>query len=666
MNEPSGKEIQTTRAENEEASTFQTIFFPDGNAVPIHVPDYQRAFSWEKRQIELFIDDLKEYQGCDKGYYFGHFIAEPIIAEQNKEFLEIVDGQQRITMFVLFLMVCQLRSKDAPANAYSLIKSFFTVSYDRKALETIRRYLGAFLEKNGHFDGKPPADEQIIEGLLLSKENFTRSQRRMVLALLRFHMAFQKRELDEAKIGEYITVVMNAQCSLHLARDKSVAVNIFELHNTRGVPLTTLEKVKAKLMKFVYDHDGEVEIIQDEFGQIYGMEERLAASSFRGEMEMEHLLRLHLRVIDDGDKKTAEQFNFPHTNDTADKLVEYVDLRLRHIDGDENKPKILEDVGVQYAINLAKEFKKSVRIVSEFLPAWDEVDRLVGDVLILEPELSCQFFLIICRRLEKEKDKADGRIGGDALLLWEKLLFTRDFHGEYHGKAYRDNFPKLFTFRVVDGEQITVVDEEQITNVIKNYLVDGFRPWDVTKGLQSIVALYLKAHQEDILNRAFYWHPWVHKMKYAIYKYEVKEKKNYNIREVVKGGISVEHILPQAWAWEWIVDSCGVPRNLSNDEKDKWIKDVGYFINGIGNLLLISQSANSSVGNKHPAKKEYPYSGGSYEEHNQNREIWTPPENWGKLIEKRGKDIFKFMLDNLADASEKTSNSPPPCPPPSI
>lgn len=60
---------------------------------------------------------------------------------------------------------------------------------------------------------------------------------------------------------------------------------------------------------------------------------------------------------------------------------------------------------MQYALNLAKEFKKSVRIVSEALPAWDVVDRLVGDVLILEPDLSCQFFLIVCRCLESGRTR---------------------------------------------------------------------------------------------------------------------------------------------------------------------------------------------------------------------------------------------------------------------
>lgn len=243
---------------------------------------------------------------------------------------------------------------------------------------------------------------------------------------------------------------MTAHCSHHLTQDKSVAVNIFEMHNTRGVPLTTLEIVKAMLMKHVYDFGGaerasKVAQIQSAFGAIYGMEERLASRSFRGDMTMEQLLRLHLRVVDDGTKDAATDFHSPATNANADALVEYVDSMLRFINGDKTKPERPKGDGVEYALRLANEFKKSVSIVSETLPEWDNEDKLVGDVLILDRDLSCQFFLIICRLLQHGKDQADGRLGNASLLLWEKLLFTRDFHGGYHNlKAGRDDFPTLF------------------------------------------------------------------------------------------------------------------------------------------------------------------------------------------------------------------------------
>ena len=619
-----------------EPSTFKSIFFRGDKSVVIRVPDYQRAYSWEQKQVELFIKDLKEYQGVDKGYYFGHFIVEDI-----KECWEIVDGQQRITTFVLFLMSCRnLSLSDTAAN--SMIEQFSTVSYDREALETIRKHLKEFLEDNRLFDNKnPPSDKQIIDGLSLPEQSFTRSQRRMVLALLRFHRAFQENELDQAKIGNYIALIMSAECSLHLPKKKSVAVNIFELHNTRGVPLTTLEKVKAKLMKFVYDHGGDVEKIQNEFGQIYGMEERLAANSFRGEMEMEHLLRLHLRVVDDGNKNIPVQFDSPALNANADKLIEYVDTQLNFVDYAKSTRKESKD-GVQYAINLAKEFKTSVRIVSESLPAWDIVNPLVGDVLILEQDLSCQFFLIICRHLESAKGKADGRIDKDLLLLWEKLLFTRDFHGEYYGKSYRDNFPYLFA--------ACGVDEAQITTVLKNYLADGFRPNDVTKGLQSIVAAYLNEYRESVLNGAFHW--WKEKMKYAIYKFEAS--RGANIREVMKGTISVEHILPQEWYW--IRDEDEYLKGLSEDDWASFYKRIDECINGVGNLLLITPGENTSVGNNHPANKDYEKycAGGSYAEHRQNREKWRDSKEWSKLIRARGEEIFKFMLGTLVDTPKAT------------
>jgi hypothetical protein len=650
MNEPSAKQIQIARSENDndEPWTFQSIFFGD-NAVPIQVPDYQRAYSWEQKQIELFLDDLVKYQGDDKKYYFGHFIAQDI-AEDIGPHWEIVDGQQRITTFVLFLMVCRVLSPSGGhASAYSMIQRFSTVSYDVAALDTIDRNLASMLEAFGDFNYKnPPSDDQIRMVLALN-DNFTRSQRRIVFALLRFHQAFQKEELDPKQIGAYIKLVMEAQCSCHRTPDKSVAVNIFEMHNTRGIRLTTLEIIKARLMKFVYDHGGrdkesKVAEVQYEFGQIFAMEEHLSKNTLRGEMTMEQLLHLHLRVVDDGTKKAADQFHRPATNASADELVKYVDSRLNFMDDDKPTPKKREE-GVEYALKLAKEFKKSVRIVSEHLPAWDNQDSLVGDVLILERDLSCQFFLIVCRSLGP--DHANGRVGNETLTQWERLLFTRDFHGKYHGLTYRDNFPALF--------QSCGSDEEKIRTEIKKYVADGFRPNDHTKGLQSIVRAFLNQHKPWFLNQAYTG--WKLKIIYAVYKYE--KRGGAKMRKVMQDKISLEHILPQEWYALIDTDEKGNFTGMSKDKSDTFRKTIDDCINGIGNLLLLTQGENASVGKIHPAKKEYPkeYDGGTYKEHDDNPERWNSPNDWENLIQQRGKMIFEFMLREFVGPAEEPNDA---------
>jgi len=447
----------------------------------------------------------------------------------------------------------------------------------------------------------------------------------------------------------YVEVIMNSHCSLHLTHDKSVAVNIFEMHNTRGVPLTTLEVLKAMLMKFVYDNGGSeaemnVGLIQEEFGGIYGMEESMSVSSFRGEMTMDQLLRLHLRVVDDGSKETAHEFHFPPMNASSEDLIKYVRSRLRFSDLDKEKKERSPDEGVKYAINLARELKKSVGILSKVLPEWDKEHRLVGDVIILEKDLSCQFFLLVCRLFEKQKSEADGRINETILGNWEKLLFTRDFHGAYHRKRYTDNFESLF--------ESCIRNAPQLSEVIEEFVKDGFRPRDATKNLQGIVGSFLTdpRNTDQILKNAYYW--WKHKMIYTIYKYEVSKKAD--IRDVMKGTISVEHILPQDWKWEWIKgwEQAEAP---PKDRQDVLLKDIGGYINGLGNLLLLTPGENSSVGNTHPADKNYErYCIADVEgSPHQDRENWRSSEDWEDLIRNRGKDIYNFMLKNLIGIPEQ-------------
>ncbi len=627
--------------ENESTPTFHSLFFPDDEAKTLKIPDYQRAFSWKEKQIEHFITDLEDYSKRDATYYFGHFITQ-----ENDGYWSIVDGQQRITIFVLFLLVCRNLTQNSNNNlAFSLIEKFSPVSYDSATFEIIINKLSELFMTFSQLDEKKsPSDQELFAAIRLHSDQdaFTSSQRRMMIALLKFRQAFRKGRLETGSIDKYITTVMQANCSLHLTKDPSVAVNIFEMHNTRGMPLTTLEVIKALLMKFVYDNskthsEGElnVEKIQTQFGEIYGMEEMLAVESFRGEMTMEQLLTLHLRVIDDGEKVNNE-FNKPDLNAGTDKLTSYIQTKLHYHDLNKKRPKGSAE-GLIYALNLAQEFKKSVTIVSKTLPTWDQADSLVGDVLILEKEISTQFFLLVCRSEPLKTDLNSVYLSKSTLADWEKLLFTRDLHNAYHGKTYRDDFPGFFA--QIDS------DKNLISGKIQELLKDGFRSGDTTKDLQKIVSEFLHENQPSILNNAYHW--WKHKMIYAIYKFETNQQAS--LRKVMKGTISVEHILPQEWNWEWTKDEIGDQRELSDTVRADYLNTVGRCINGLGNLLLLTTGENSSAGNKHPSDKTYTryFTAETKQAFENEMQKWRNSKDWPQLIENRGDKIYKFMMTSL-------------------
>ena len=76
----------------------------------IKVPDYQRAYSWDKdQQINQFFIDIKEH--LNKKYYMGHFLFEK---HDNSDVYYIIDGQQRLTTIYynyIFIMHIQKNKK---------------------------------------------------------------------------------------------------------------------------------------------------------------------------------------------------------------------------------------------------------------------------------------------------------------------------------------------------------------------------------------------------------------------------------------------------------------------------------------------------------------------------------------------------------------------------
>jgi uncharacterized protein with ParB-like and HNH nuclease domain len=80
-------------------STVKNIF--DGTRI-FNVPIYQRAYSWQKENLQDFLSDLIN-QYNDKPYFFGSFLFHIREKRNDFEVIDIVDGQQRLTTFIIFI-----------------------------------------------------------------------------------------------------------------------------------------------------------------------------------------------------------------------------------------------------------------------------------------------------------------------------------------------------------------------------------------------------------------------------------------------------------------------------------------------------------------------------------------------------------------------------------
>lgn len=577
-------------------TTFENLF---NNHKKLIVPSYQRAYSWEKEQAEQFLSDLKDTQST---YYFGHFILE-----ENGDINEIIDGQQRITTSVLFLITCQKILKTTVYN--SMINGFETCNYDQA------NYLE--LVKNSHF--------QLPENATLSLNN-------LKTTLNYFENELKSNDIDVSKM---VDKLLDAEISIHKTKGKGVAAQIFELHNSRGLKLNVIEKVKAKLMKAIYLNLSEEEAnstilkIQDNFAILFEKETALKNNAFKGSLSLETLLYHHLRIVDDGSKidvskMNKNNFNLPKLISNLEQtILSYLDEKIKS--NEENGPSI-----VKYIVNLIEKFKQTVCFFSDDLPKIDNKKKLIGDVIILEKKVSIEFFILLHHL------NIDLIENNDFLKQWEKLLFTQDFHALYQGKWYKENFQELF--KELAGKISESTDKTFIKEHLGTYLNKGFRS-EFKNDLQGIVKKYIEENNKQIKTNAYYWHR--KKMFYLLYKYEVSIGANQdNLREIIKTGFSVEHILPVEWSKEWL--------KVENFEEMK-VK-VNEHKNGIGNLILITSSLNSSLSNNHPAKKSYSSicKGGTYENHESQKDKWNDTTDWVEnIINARTEEILKFLNEFL-------------------
>lgn len=246
-------------------STVENIF--NHNQI-FHVPAYQRAYSWEEHNnLKDFLADLVN-QHSERNYFLGSFLFH-INGKRNKfTVIDIVDGQQRLTTFVIFIniLIEKLISKSSKLNL-ECAKKIYVKDGDVFKLETSSE------------------DSSFLHSVVLNLQNeqhriddktSTKSQG----LLLRAKVFFTKKlnEYDLETLEKIFITATNADVLLYVVDEINTATQVFELLNDRGKKLTDLESIKSFLMYnvgLVSDNpDQIINGIQSNFTEIYRLLEK--------------------------------------------------------------------------------------------------------------------------------------------------------------------------------------------------------------------------------------------------------------------------------------------------------------------------------------------------------------------------------------------------------
>ena len=208
------------------------------------VPRYQREFSWGKGEAIEFIEDLKSYSTPDSGRLFLGNIIFDISDEKNKK-IRVVDGQQRLTTILLLLVACRNLARKIGAEPIANIiqdKIAFVDSATAESLgprlissESIKDAFEYIV--NGDWDGQFPTK---ING---------KPVKRQVNRIKPVFDFFQEelKEYDRDKLSCFLRTLYEAYVVRINIQDETEAFNIFERTNSRGVDLEASDLLKNYL-----------------------------------------------------------------------------------------------------------------------------------------------------------------------------------------------------------------------------------------------------------------------------------------------------------------------------------------------------------------------------------------------------------------------------------
>lgn len=590
------------------------------------IPDYQRGYAWQQSQLVDFWDDLVNLQE-DKYHYTGMLSLKSLSKKDTStwgtdtwlldsgdyEAYHIVDGQQRLTTFVILINELVSFVRELPENQ-GLSDDKIMLGFDtlqavvekyicrhRPPNNQITTYLFGYEVDNPSADylryrvfNEPysgSVDETYYTKNLKNAKNFFRSNLESFYAL----------EKMPGISVLYKKLTQQMMFNIHEISDDYDVFVAFETMNNRGKKLTNLELLKNRLIYLttLYSNDTFDELdkkeLRDKINSAWKEVYYHLGKNEEAPLSDDDFLRAHWityfsysrRKGDDYIKFLLNKFSAKNIFEKVSVATEVDSAELSDVEDDEDADEIVDIEPVILSKLQPNEISEYVMSLMDMAQYWYDTffpmksDHLTADEKVWVDRLQRigigHFRPLVMVAISKRKLSPDKRI--ELFKAIERFLFIcfrmGAFNASYQSSEYYRSTRDLYFGTIEIDDLIKDINEKSDANV--EYAVPNF----VTK-----IEKNFSSHT------GFYGWGYI---KYFLYEYEYSLAKKNNIdkiswemfSKVEKDKVSIEHIFPQTHTKYYWRNQF---RQFDDEEKE-------MLAGALGNLLPLSQSINSSLQN---------------------------------------------------------------------
>ena len=600
------------------------------------IPDFQRGYSWEERQLDDFWEDLQNLHP-NKILYIGLLTVEPInnsdiqnvekwkddlwLLKKGMTAYYVIDGQQRLTTLIILLHeILRTFSEDEGINFGS--KSEWTERFLYRSFNQIYKSFVFGYEKDN------PSDEffktRILEQESSAADKYPETLYTANLMFAKEYFAKKLKNLSRERKEEIFDKAVNKLKFNYYEIDDSLDIYVtFETMNNRGKDLSHLELLKNRLIylsTLLHESDDTKSRLRKDINETW-------------KTIYEYLGKNKENPLDD-DVFLFNHWIMYYTYDRSQSDV-YADFLLKRKFTAKNVLNGLLTINdiKDYIDSLAKCVKKWYYIYN--IEQSDYSERIKEQIQKLDRVGMGAFPPMIMAVFTKESRED---------LIWDFLDACERFNFLVFAISHRSsNTQNSNIYRMTREYYMGDTDIVTITANI-DFLTDGedenyYRGWfDLERFRNHIKELFLKNDKDGFYS----WNG----LRYFLYEYELFLQNNANTKvrweDFSKRSKedTIEHIFPQSATSEYWKEHFG---HLKPSEKR-------LYLNSLGNLLLLSRSKNSKLQNfdferkkclKNKDGKDIGYYNGSYSEIEVSKQTeWTPEQ-----IKERGLLMLQFMED---------------------